>query len=593
LIRPVNAIISLISGLKPEFWEHVDSGTVDSGQKVDFLRIWKYIIILTSLVVLLPLITLAIIDYNVTQNAIESDIMLRTSRLVSNTQRVISFYLIERKAALDFLVQDNALEELNSEDRLSRLLENLKKGFGGFIDLGLIDDSGRQNTYTGPYDLLGKDYSQQEWFQQVREQGVYISDVYKGYRNEPHMVIAVRSNLVQGGSYVLRATLDIERFNTLLAHLEISERGDAFLVNHEGVLQTPSRHHGNVLEKILLPVPGYTDKTSVLESEDPEGNALIIGFRYIDKTPFILMIVKQKSYLMKPWDTTRKELIVFLIISFALVVLVIIGVTTYLVNRIYMADQKRVMVLHRVEYDNKMASIGRLAAGVAHEINNPLAIINEKAGLAKDLLLLKSGLVNQAKLIGLLNAVISSADRCAAITHRLLGFARHVAVAIAPIRLAQLITEVLGFLVKEAEYRGIEISVSADENIADVESDKGKLQQIFLNLFNNAFAAMKDGGKLEITVTSENKEKVKIVVADNGIGIHGADLKRIFEPFFSTKSKEGGTGLGLSITYGLIQEIGAVVSVTSRVGQGTSFIVTLPVKYEGKDNATNTNPFGG
>ncbi|MBW2367849.1 MAG: ATP-binding protein [Deltaproteobacteria bacterium] len=589
----MNAIITLLSGLKPKFWEHLDSGTLASREMFNFRRIWKLTITLTSIVALLPLITLAIIDYNVTQHAIESDILLRTSRLVSNTQRAISFFLIERKAALDFLIQDNALEELNSQDRLSCLLDNLKKGFGGFIDLGVIDDSGRQNAYTGPYDLVGKDYSRQEWFQQVRDQGVYISDVYKGYRNTPHMVIAVRSDLAQGGFYVLRATLDIERFNTLLAHLEISGQGDAFLINHEGVLQTPSRHHGTVLEKLSLPVPEYSEKTTVFEGTEADGKSLIIGFRYIDKTPFILMIVKQKNYLMESWDTTRKKLIGFLVISFTLVVVVILGVTTFLVNRIFIADQKRVMILHKVEYANKMASIGRLAAGVAHEINNPLAIINENAGLTQDLLLLKSGVPGQAKLLGLLDTVISAADRCAIITHRLLNFARHVEVAIEPVLLGELITEVLGFLEKEAEYRGIEIAISVDENITDIKSDRGKLQQIFLNLFNNAFAAMSDGGKLEINVSSMNNEHVRITVADNGAGIHESDLKRIFEPFFSTKTKQGGTGLGLSITYGLIQEIGADVSVTSRVGQGTRFIITVPVKYEGKDNATHTHSFSG
>ncbi|MBW1751266.1 MAG: ATP-binding protein [Deltaproteobacteria bacterium] len=207
--------------------------------------------------------------------------------------------------------------------------------------------------------------------------------------------------------------------------------------------------------------------------------------------------------------------------------------------------------------------------------------------------MLKSGVPGQAKLLGLLDTVISAADRCAIITHRLLNFARHVEVAIEPVLLGELITEVLGFLEKEAEYRGIEIAISVDENITDIKSDRGKLQQIFLNLFNNAFAAMSDGGKLEINVSSMNNEHVRITVADNGAGIHESDLKRIFEPFFSTKTKQGGTGLGLSITYGLIQEIGADVSVTSRVGQGTRFIITVPVKYEGKDNATHTHSFSG
>jgi signal transduction histidine kinase len=511
---------------------------------------------------------------------------------VSNTRRTVSFFLIERKAALDFIIKGNDFSTLNAPEPLARLLADLKSSFGGFVDLGVIDAAGRQDAYVGPYNLVGKDYGQQEWFKEVRERGVYISDVFKGYRNVPHMVIAVRSDSTKGDFYVLRATLDIESFNNLMTQLELSGQGDAFIINHAGVLQTPSRSHGGVLEILPLPVPRYNENSIVLEGSASDGAPLIVGYAYIDQTPFILMIIKKKNELMASWDVTRKELIGFLGISLSLIVIVILSFATYLVNRIFMADQKRIMALHNVEYANKMASVGRLAAGVAHEINNPLAIINEKAGLIKDILLPNSELPVQPKLVQLINSVISSVERCAAITHRLLNFARHVDVTIQPVDLEAIIREVLGFLGKEAEYRSIEIAISGPENTATIESDRGKLQQIFLNLFNNAFAAMNDGGKLEISIRSHDSQ-VLILVEDNGCGIPESDLKRIFEPFFSTKSKQGGTGLGLSITYGLVQELGGSITVTSQVGTGTRFFITLPEKLKEKGNASDTGSIGG
>ncbi len=545
------------------------------------------------MVSILPLIALALADYNVTQQSIESEILLRTSRLVSNTRRTLSFFLVERRAALDFIVQDNRFEALNSESRLNRMLTNLKESFGGFADLGIIDQNGRQNTYVGPYNLLGKDYSQQEWFQKVCDQGVYISDVFKGYRNVPHMVIAVRSMIGEGGFYILRATVAIEQFNQILAHLEITGQGDAFIVNHKGVLQTPSRSHGNVLEKMALPVPLYDPNTVVVEGDTDDGERLIIGYAYIEQSPFILMIVKQKEALMAPWYITRKELFGFLGVSLALIVVVILCMTTYLVNSIFLADQKRVMSLHHIEYANKMASVGRLAAGVAHEINNPLAIINEKAGLIKDLLSFGSEVKNKQKLIGSIDAVSASVDRCAAITHRLLNFARHVDVTIQPVNLEDIVREVLGFLGKEAEYRCIEIIVSAAEDIPKIESDRGKLQQIFLNLFNNAFAAMSDGGRLQIDITRKGETYVLVTVEDNGCGIPESDLKRIFDPFFSTKTKVGGTGLGLSITYGLVHELGGDITVSSVIEHGTKFYIKLPLVTKEKKNASHSCLIGG
>ncbi|MFH0727973.1 MAG: ATP-binding protein [Pseudomonadota bacterium] len=585
-------IIALIERIKPKFWDHVDSGTQAARHMFDFRRIWIHAVVWTSLVAILPLIALALVDYNVTQHSVESEILLRTSRLASNTRRAISFFLIERKAAIDFIVKNHTLSTLNSPERLIQILHDLKTSFGGFSDLGVIDASGRQNTYVGPYNLVGKDYSGQPWFQEVRERGVYISDVFKGYRNVPHMVIAIRSEVKAGTFHILRASLDIESFNDLLGELELSGQGDAFVLNHEGVIQTPSRYYGSVLEKITLAVPPYNEKSMVLEERSPDGLPLIIGYAYIDQTPFILMIIKKKTELMAPWEVTRKELIGFLGVSLSLILIVILNVSTYLVNRIFMADQKRVMALHHVEYANKMAGIGRLAAGVAHEINNPLAIINEKAGLIKDVLLPIPELPVKSKLIGLIDSVISSVERCAAITHRLLNFARHVDITLQPVDLKSIVGEVLGFLNKEAEYRSIEIVVSASENVPKIESDRGKLQQIFLNLFNNAFAAMNDGGKLEILIQG-TETRARVEVSDNGCGIPESDLKRIFEPFFSTKTKQGGTGLGLSITYGLVQELGGKIWVTSQIGVGTKFTITFPVTLKEKNNASHSGSISG
>jgi two-component system, NtrC family, sensor kinase len=143
--------------------------------------------------------------------------------------------------------------------------------------------------------------------------------------------------------------------------------------------------------------------------------------------------------------------------------------------------------------------------------------------------------------------------------------------------LREIIEEVLEFLQKEAEYRSIAISVSAPADTPPIECDRGKLQQILLNVVNNAFAAMKDGGQLEVGIEATDPGHIGITIKDDGCGIPEADLPRIFEPFFSTKMKQGGTGLGLSITYGLVKELGGEMSVASSVEKGTTFTVVLPL----------------
>ncbi len=576
--------MALTEKIKPKFWDHQDVSAGLYKPLFNFRRIWRLAVLLTAGVTLVPLIFMALIDYRVTQQAIESEILLRTARLVSNTRRSIAFFLGERKSALDFINKDNPIAALNDPKRLMVLLKNLKEGFGGFVDLGVIDSTGVQRTYVGPYHLEGINYSNQEWFRQVVQKGLYISDVFEGFRQVPHLVIAAKHDLPEGSFSVLRATLETERFNDLLSGLEMSGLGDAFIINRQGNLQTPSHSHGKVLDRVSFPIPQYAPKTQVFEGKNAEGAPLVIGYAYISETPFILMIVKQKSELMNPWYRTRMQLIGFLAFSVTVILLVILGVATYLVNRIFMADQRRVMTLHQVEYSNKMASLGRLASGVAHEINNPLAIINEKAGLIKDLFTFKAHYDQDPKLVGLVDSILLSVQRCAAITKRLLGFARHMEVTIQPINLEEGIREILSFLEKEAEYRSIVVSVAVLDEIPTFESDRGKLQQIFLNVVNNAFAALADGGRLDITLKRIEPHRVSIAFADNGCGIPETDLKRVFEPFFTTKAEKGGTGLGLSITYGLVQELGGEITVQSEIGKGTTFTIMLPLDKREKEN---------
>jgi len=303
----------------------------------------------------------------------------------------------------------------------------------------------------------------------------------------------------------------------------------------------------------------------------------VVNYAYVENSPFILMLVSPKNELLAQWQQTKVKIAVFLTFTVAIMLLVVLCVVTYLVNAIYIADQKRVMTLHEIEYSEKMASIGRLAAGIAHEINNPLAIINEKAGLIQDLFMIKAQYKEDSKLQGLIASIVSSVERCSVITRRLLSFARQADGNITRINLNKVVSEVLSFLGKEPEYRSITINLDVDDKIDDMVIDRGKLQQVLLNIIKNAFAAVEDGGHLWIKARRQDGG-VELIIEDDGCGIPQDDLSKIFEPFFTTKGGRGGTGLGLSITYGLITEMGGNIRVTSEKDKGTSFILSLPLK---------------
>ncbi|EGB16649.1 integral membrane sensor signal transduction histidine kinase [Pseudodesulfovibrio mercurii] len=568
---------ALFEKIRPKFWDTEDGG--GAGKNLfNYRRIWRFAIVLLALVALIPLMVMAFIDYNVTRHSLESENLLRTARTTSNTRRSVAYFLEERAKALEFLALDRGVGALRSRENLAAVLASLQQSFGGFVDLGVINDQGRQIAYVGPYDLLGRDYSGQEGFSTTMEHGTYISRVFLGFRDEPHLVVSRKvHDGPSGEDFILRATLDTDQFNSIL-QLDLPGGGDAFVVDREGIIQTPSREHGALLTKVDLAIPGYSETTSVEQVRGGDGLEYSVGFAYIHDTPFVVLVVKRTKELMKPLQTIRMELLWILISSILIILLVIVGVATYLVNKVYIADQTRARTLHRMEHTNRMASIGRLAAGVAHEINNPLAIINEKAGLVRDLFIYKQEYAHDERLLRNIDSILNSVARCGKITKRLLSFARHIDVEMDEIEFKDLANEVIDFLRKEAEYRSIAIEMDIPENLPPFISDRGKLQQIFLNLVNNAFQAMNDGGHLSISARETACDHLVFAVTDDGCGIPEADIKRIFDPFFSTKKKTGGTGLGLSITYGLVQELGGTMAVESEVGKGTTFTITMPLK---------------
>lgn len=547
-------------------------------QYLNLKKVWMLSFILTSVIAIGPLIFFAWVDYNLSRESVESDVVLRTSRFTSNTWRSIAFFIDERKLLLDFIGSDNSFADLKDTERLAEIFNNLKKGFSGLVDLGVIDSSGVHIAYVGPYQLKHKDYHNQLWFKETVRQGKYISDVFTGYRKAPHMIIAVKQMLPDGSFFILRASCE-HRLSNMLSEIKAGGIGDVFMINKDGLLQTQSEYFGNIFDRITMPVPGYSDKTEVIEAKISDV-PFFIGYKYIPDTSFILIVAKQKARLMESWQETRNKLIEYLLMSITVILLWTLSMTTYMIRRIRIADQHRVESLHMVEYSNKMASIGRLAAGIAHEINNPLAIINEKAGLINDMFSFTKEYKEDPKLIKTVNSIITSVERCARITRRLLSFARHMHGVIQPVNIKELISEVLGFMEKDAECRLIEIVLDVSDEIPEFKSDRGKLQQILLNLINNALSAINDEGRLELIARLKDSDHVSIVCKDNGIGISKDNLKQIFDCFFSTKTGSGGTGLGLSITYNLVQEIGGTIEVQSEEEKGTEFTITLPLnKY--------------
>lgn len=237
----------------------------------------------------------------------------------------------------------------------------------------------------------------------------------------------------------------------------------------------------------------------------------------------------------------------------------------------------RVEANRAVARAEKIAAIGRLAAGVVHEINNPLATIAACAealesrvndGEFKD----SPGVGDLCEYLGLIR---SEAFRCKTITNGLLDFSRTRPAAHAPVSLGEIISSAIRLLAHQQRANNINFQIETASDLPLVSGDEGQLQQAIIALGTNAIDAMPVGGQLRI-VSSKNGENVCVEVSDNGAGIPAENVAKIFEPFFTTKEVGKGTGLGLAVCYGILTEHGGTLDVQSTVGVGTTFTISLP-----------------
>jgi two-component system NtrC family sensor kinase len=362
--------------------------------------------------------------------------------------------------------------------------------------------------------------------------------------------------------------------NRLLNHLDFKDSTDIFILNDHGVRITGSSFSNQTA--MFAPDRTTGSTTGKVSGLWVNQQRAVAVWARIPQTSLYLTVMKSEPDFRNLYFAPRLRLAGYLVASILLIIVSILGTTTYLVSRIYSADKKRLDALHHAESANKLAAIGRLASGVAHEINNPLAIINEKNGLLTDILSAQDNDEQQQKLLGIASDVNSAVRRCGRITKRLLDFARHLEPSIERVNVKEIVENIISFYLKEAERQNIRIRMDFPNQIPELETDKGSLQQIFLNLIENAFDALKNGGELNITAGVEDNY-LKVIVADTGIGIPKDEHHKIFEPFYSSKSERWKTGLGLSITYGLIKEINADITVDSSVGKGAQFTLTLPL----------------
>jgi two-component system, NtrC family, sensor kinase len=494
--------------------------------------------------------------------------------IAEHQANTLDLFLSERRVNLANLIDHPRFLNPPSSGNMNEHLDDLRRVSDAFVDLGFFDGSGVQVAYAGPHPSLeSRDYRAEDWYVTLQKtpDNFIITDIYLGFRKQLHFTIAV-SRRINDQFLVLRATLDPARMYEYMESQQASGDVATCLVNANGIYQLVDSGVGQPLDACPISVPRQT--------AFGEGNATVAdtarhyAFRWLRNANWCLIIQSRASGGLPRYFQPRSSIVSAILLILAIVV--ILNRSSKLVAQQKETDETRAQLEHAA----KLASVGELASGIAHEINNPLAVITEESGLLMDYSDPQFGkTLEKEDLCRRLETIQKSAFRCRDITRKLLRFVRKTDFDLREHDVHAIIDGVVDDLLgPEISVSNIGIARSYDPSLPAITTDVNQLQQVILNIINNARDAIgNENGTISIT-TSRDEKRLRLAITDSGCGMPPEQVDRVFMPFFTTKEVGKGTGLGLSVSYGIIHGLGGEIDVESVRGEGTTFTLVLPFK---------------
>jgi two-component system NtrC family sensor kinase len=562
---------------------------------VYYQSLGRKVIFQITIMSLIPIFIVSCIILFQFQKANHKKVHAHLVELVLKHKQNIDSFLTEKLNDIQVVSKLFSYPDLSNESFLENKLALLRQGFDAvFVDLGVIDDNGLQVAYAGPFKLLKADYSKSEWFTNAIHSRYFISDVFLGLREHPHFIIAVRQKW-EGRYWILRATIDFKAFNSLVKNLRIGKTGFAFIINKKGDFQTKSFFDSTASKENILNFlkccMNNEGEDYVFERTDDLGTDKIYVASFLKNGDWLLLYQQDAGDAFSDFNHARNIAVMLILATVLCVILYSVLFSKNVVRRIKKSDTESQAMNEKVIETGKLGTIGELAAGIAHEINNPVAIMVEEAGWIEDLLEEEEfeESENFDEFQRALKQINTQGKRCKEITHKLLSFARKTDSRITELQVNELLEDMVALSAQRAKYSNVEINTIFDNDLPEIRLSHSEMQQVFLNLINNALDAMENKGGILNIESRLSDDYVEIKISDNGPGIPAANLERIFDPFFTTKPVGKGTGLGLSICYGIIKKMGGDIEAESLIDVGTTFKIKLPFDkknscIDGKDD---------
>jgi len=534
----------------------------------------KYLFALVFVVVaIVPLVVLNYSASRLYQQSWMENTSAQLATLAGDRRALIDRFLEAQEDRLAGYLSLHSAQALSRPERLAAVFAAMNRS-GVITDLGVIDRRGDHLAYQGPFarELAGKNYAGTEWFAEVMKNGRYVSDVFAGYRKVPHLIVAVAT---PERTWILRATINSALFNGLVESADVGPAGDAFIVNRRGEFQTPSR----LGQRVLSP----EEMRFFTRLADQGGLAMRRGDQihcatHLNGGQWLLVLENNVAASLAAYNKARQRDTLFVLLASAAIIIVAVLLTRSMIGRLARAEQERSLLSGQMGEMEKLALIGRLSASVAHEINNPLQVITDQAGLIDELLDDEdpAKVANLADYRQAIAKVRSQVARTSTITRRLLGFARVEEHRAATTDLNQAVEETAALLEHEAGRHRIEIVRRYQADLPRVRTDAAQLQQVVLNVLHNAIDAIGRNGRIAIASRLDGGRAV-VDFHDSGPGLTAEVLEHLYDPFFTTKPKGKGTGLGLYVSRDIMARLGGELAAANHPEGGAVFSLSLPV----------------
>ncbi len=535
-----------------------------------FRRLWYRVLVALMGSAFIPLVVIGGTFSLYSVSIFKSRTVEMLVRDVEMCQHHLDRFLSDRILELKWVARTPAII-LTDQEHFGEYTRDLTREFPWILDLGVFDRNGNQLAYNGANFRETRNYGDRPWFRMAIDAGVCISNQELGYRQIPHVSIAVRRDR-DPATLVIRASIDTDTLQQqLTSGWKAFKKTDVFLIARDGSYQTQSRTGRRLMTHSGLGIQEPFNGTRIHKE-----NGEIVITTWLSVAPWVLVARYDINEVFSPALEMRSLSLWALIIGGIVIVFFILLTANMLVGRLEAKRQKIEHLNRQLHRSSFMISTMELGIGLLQEIKDRLGSITVASQWMQNHL---AG-VTSPQVDEDLKQIRESASSAQETLEQFLSSMRSDAPMITDVNIVSVMEELVMWFKKELTLRCIRVTWAVDKKLPEIRTDRSKLRHAFQNILLNAVYAVDKHGEIHIAVAVESRERaVTVTITDSGPGIPEKDREMIFEPLYTTKPD--GTGLGLSVARDILQALGGSLILDKSYGRGAAFRMVLPQKYLG------------